>query len=349
MHSKGTKTDAPSAAGYTVSGTPGSYTITATMTNGSHYLTDGQTVTITGDTNSVLDGNAVIQRIDDQTFTFTSANDPGAGGEFAIPVWQYNWSTPDLVDSIAGGGTFHTPQVAIDSTGYARIAYVQQSQVNGSETKSDIRLWYENSGGTSPDTVTMLTYTHATNKIFLGYGLGITGSAISPGGTSGSTSSSTSGSTSGSTSSSTSGSTSGSTSSSTTTTADGTSGGTTTSTGSSGTTTSTGSSGTTTSTGSSGTTTSTGSSTGSSGGDCGYEVYEGQYNPQTCDIFWWRDPQFNCSPGCQSNFAVSLPATPNWLENAQPWTPAECTPEPWNSETVLGCCGGNHQVNCVPE
>ena len=190
-HSKGTKTHASSAAGYTVSGTPGNYTITATVESGSHYFTEGQTVLISNDTNNVLNGSVQIHRIDDQNFSFVSATDPGAAGEFTVPIWKYIWSTPDLVDSIAGGGTFHTPQVAIDSTGYARIAYVHQSQVNGSETKSDIRLWYENSGGTSPDTATLQTYTHATNKIFLGYGLGITGSAISAGGTTGGTTTST--------------------------------------------------------------------------------------------------------------------------------------------------------------
>ena len=178
-HSKGTKTHVSSAAGYTVSGTSGNYTITATVESGSHYFTEGQTVLISNDTNSVLNGSVQIQRIDDQNFSFVSATDPGAAGEFTVPIWKYIWSTPDLVDSIAGGGTFHTPQVAIDSTGYARIAYVHQTPVNVSDTKSDIRLWHENSGGTSPDTVTVLTYTHATNKIFLGYGLGITGSTIS--------------------------------------------------------------------------------------------------------------------------------------------------------------------------
>ena len=211
-HSKGTKTHVSSAAGYTVSGTSGNYTITATVESGSHYFTEGQTVLISDDTNSVLNGNVQIHRIDDQNFSFVSATDPGATGEFTVPIWKYIWSTPDLVDSVAGGATFHTPQVAIDSTGYARIAYVHQSQVNGSETKSDIRLWYENSGGTSPDTATLQTYTHATNKIFLGYGLGITGSTISPGGTTGGTSTSSSTTTTGSSSSSSSGSSSSSSS-----------------------------------------------------------------------------------------------------------------------------------------
>jgi hypothetical protein len=93
-------------------------------------------------------------------------------GDFASG--SYSWSGPTVVIAQSSGVHYFTPQVSLDNNGLARIAFVVFEVMTGI---SEIYLRYETSIDTWATSSLVKTFQHATNRIFLGHGLGITGMA----------------------------------------------------------------------------------------------------------------------------------------------------------------------------
>ncbi|NDE18538.1 hypothetical protein EBZ80_26895 [bacterium] len=86
---------------------------------------------------------------------------------------SYSWGSAVAFTAVASGITYHAPQVALDSGGLGRVAFMQYD-VNPATPESNIILKYEtavNSWATS----TLKTYSDAINSLWIGSGLGITG------------------------------------------------------------------------------------------------------------------------------------------------------------------------------
>lgn len=87
----------------------------------------------------------------------------------------YSWGVPVGFDTQSAGVTYHTPQAAMGSGSLVRVAYVVYD-TTGVTPESRIRLVYETQIN-SWDVSILKSFQHATNRLFLGLGLGITGMA----------------------------------------------------------------------------------------------------------------------------------------------------------------------------
>ena len=88
---------------------------------------------------------------------------------------SYSWGSAVAFTAIASGITYHAPQVALDSGGLGRVAFMQYD-VNPATPESNIILKYETAVN-SWTSSTLKTLSHATNFLWIGSGLGITGMA----------------------------------------------------------------------------------------------------------------------------------------------------------------------------